>query len=439
MTVAAIYSRKSSEQQGLNDEEKSIHRQIVHAKDYAARKGWMVAEEFIYVDDGVSGAEFARRPGFIRLMSALKPQPPFQVLIMSEESRLGREAIETAYALKQLITAGVRVFFYLEDRERTLHTPIDKVLMSVTGFADEVERDKARQRTYDALLRKATSLHVTGGRVFGYDNREVLGEIVGPDGRRKRLYVERVINHDEAPTVRRIFDMCANGDGIRRIAIALNDNGIVAPVPRRLGRSRSWAPSTIREILHRPLYRGEVVWNRIKKRDQWGQKKYVRRPEKDWLRLPAPDLRIVSDELWNRAHARLAELRAAYVRTNGGRLWGRPRSGVDAKYLLTGLAQCGCCNGSLIVKGRDYRKGRKYAYACAYNHLRGRLLVAIISKVRWILLTARFYRSLSLICCGLKFLKRPFEKRSHYLNLPRHPSRISGRSYRRRCFSSTMN
>jgi len=41
-------------------------------------------------------------------------------LIMSEESRLGREAIETAYALKQLVTGGVRVFFYLEDRERTL-------------------------------------------------------------------------------------------------------------------------------------------------------------------------------------------------------------------------------------------------------------------------------------------------------------------------------
>jgi len=30
--------------------------------------------------------------------------------------RVGREAIETAYALKQLVTVGVRVFFYMEDR-----------------------------------------------------------------------------------------------------------------------------------------------------------------------------------------------------------------------------------------------------------------------------------------------------------------------------------
>jgi hypothetical protein len=42
-------------------------------------------------------------------MNALKPRPPFQVLIVSDESRLGREAMEIAYSLKQIITSGVRV------------------------------------------------------------------------------------------------------------------------------------------------------------------------------------------------------------------------------------------------------------------------------------------------------------------------------------------
>src|SRR5436190_13962825 len=112
--IAAIYARKSTDQSGVADEQKSVARQVEHARSYATGKGWMVADEHVYVDDGISGAEFANRPGFIRLMDALKPQPPFQALVMSEESRLGREAIETAYALKQLVTAGVRVFFYLE-------------------------------------------------------------------------------------------------------------------------------------------------------------------------------------------------------------------------------------------------------------------------------------------------------------------------------------
>ena len=156
MSVAAIYARKSTDQTGVADEQKSVARQIEHARAYATRKGWTVADEHVYVDDGICGAEFANRPGFLRLMNALKPRPPFQVLVMSEESRLGREAIETAYALKQLVQAGVRVFFYLEDRERTLDSPTDKIMLSLTAFADELEREKARQRTYDAMLRKAT-------------------------------------------------------------------------------------------------------------------------------------------------------------------------------------------------------------------------------------------------------------------------------------------
>lgn len=154
------------------DETKSVTRQIAHAKTYAARKGWTMADEHVYSDDGISGAEFAKRPGFLRLMNALRPRPPFQVLIMSEESRLGREAIETAYALKQIITAGVRVFFYLEDRERTLESPTDKLLLSVSTYADELEREKARQRTTDAMRQRAIAGYVTGGRVFGYDNVE---------------------------------------------------------------------------------------------------------------------------------------------------------------------------------------------------------------------------------------------------------------------------
>ena len=253
--IAAIYARKSTEQPGITDAEKSVTRQIDHARTYATRKGWIVADEHIYVDDGISGAEFANRPGFLRLMNVLRPKPPFQVLIMSEESRLGRESIETAYALKQLVTAGVRVFFYLEDRERTLESPTDKLLLSVTAFADEMEREKARQRTGDAMARKARAGHVTGGRVFGYDNVDVMGE---PDtqGRRRRLHVERRINDAEADVVRRIFDLSGSGLGMTRIAKLLNADGTAAPRPQQGHPPAGWPRrsarfSTVRSIAAR--------------------------------------------------------------------------------------------------------------------------------------------------------------------------------------------
>jgi DNA invertase Pin-like site-specific DNA recombinase len=158
----AVYVRKSTDPSGVSDEQRSVARQVEHARAYAARKGWAVLDEHVYVDDGISGAEFANRPGFLRLMNALKPRAPFQVLVMSEESRLGREAIETAYALKQLVQAGVRVFFYLEDRERTLDSPTDKIMMSLTAFADELERENSGQRTYDAMQRKARAAPIAG-------------------------------------------------------------------------------------------------------------------------------------------------------------------------------------------------------------------------------------------------------------------------------------
>jgi DNA invertase Pin-like site-specific DNA recombinase len=84
-TIAAIYARKSTDQSAVADEAKSVSRQIDHATAYAQRRGWAVPETCIFVDDGFSGAEFANRPGFVRLMASLKPRPTFQVLIMSEE------------------------------------------------------------------------------------------------------------------------------------------------------------------------------------------------------------------------------------------------------------------------------------------------------------------------------------------------------------------
>ncbi|MDE3049555.1 MAG: recombinase family protein [Nitrospirota bacterium] len=349
---AAIYARKSTEQTGVSDEEKSVTRQIAHAQLYAAKKGWTVPDELIFVDDGISGAEFVKRPGFIRLMNALKPRPAFQFLVMSEESRLGREQIETAYALKQIMDAGVRVFFYLEDRERTLDSALDKMMLSLTGFASEMERERAKQRTYDAMLRKAKAGHVTGGKVFGYDNHEVLSA----EGR--RLHVLRVVNPAEAAIVRQIYDLYAGGLGIGRIAKLLNAEGILAARQS----PRGWAPSAVREILHRPLYKGEIVWNQHQKIVRGGTKKRRERDEKEWIRIDAPDLRIITPELAATVTARLSKpkdkARAMY------------RDG-ESKYLLTGMARCAHCGGPMQIVGQDYHRRKGRFYGCSYYKNRG--------------------------------------------------------------------
>jgi site-specific DNA recombinase len=221
--IAAIYARKSTEQNGVADEARSVTRQIEHAKAYAEQRGWTVAEEHVYVDDGISGAEFVKRPGFLRLMNALKPRSSFQVLIMSEESRLGCEQIQTAYALQQITDAGARVWFYLSDQERKLDTAMDKIMGSLAGFAAEMEREKASQRTHDAMLRKAKALYVTGNKVYGYDNVPVYARETNAEGSLKRQHVVRQINPDQAKVIIRVFEQYAWGFGLARIVKGLNE------------------------------------------------------------------------------------------------------------------------------------------------------------------------------------------------------------------------
>jgi site-specific DNA recombinase len=367
--IAAIYARKSTEQTGVNDEEKSVTRQIDHAKAYALKKGWTVAEDQIYADDGISGAEFVKRPGFLRLMNALKPRPPFQILIMSEESRLGREQIQTAYALKQILDATVRVFFYLEDRERTLDNATDKVMRSLTNFAAEFEREKASQRTHDAMLRKAKALYVTGNKIYGYDNVPIYGEGQNPDGTRTRQHVVRRINPGQAQTIVRLFEQYASGFGLATIAKGLNAEQVSPPQ----GGPRGWCPTAIRDMLRRDLYRGIVWWNRTQTIQRDGTKKKRQRPESEWLRLEAPELRIVSDLLWEQVAARRARNLTAYARGDRGRLLSRP-TGEDQRsaYLLSSIAKCVTCGGSIVAinKGHHGRSGAT-VYRCAYYHKRG--------------------------------------------------------------------
>ena len=370
--LAAIYARKSTEQNGVSDDQKSVTRQIEHAREYARRKGWSVAKEHIYSDDGISGAEFVKRPGFIRLMTALKPKPPFQILIMSEESRLGREQIKTAYALQQLTDSGVQVWFYLNDQQRKLDTAMDKIMGSLTGFASEIEREKAQQRTYDAMQRKAKAGHVTGGSVFGYDNFDINGSIPDTTGCSKRSHVELRINEMEAEVVRKIFRLYVEGQGFTSIAKSLNAERAICPRPRpSLTKPHGWASSSVRQIILRRLYMGEQVWGRTQKRTVSGAKKFQRRPQHEWIIVPVPHLQIVSPELWNEVQDRWKNVRQLYLRATDGQLHGRPTNGHESPYLLTGFTECKTCKGSLFIRSRSHGKRRAFHYACTTHYQRG--------------------------------------------------------------------
>jgi len=207
------------------------------------------------------------------------------------------------------------------------------------------------------MQRKARAGHVTGGRVFGYDNVEVRG----PDG--TRSHVERRINEAEAAVLRRMFEMCAAGAGLTRITKTLNGEGV--PSPRaQLGRPQAWAKASVRAVLRRPLYAGEVVWNRSRKRDGWGRHHQHARPETEWLHVAAPSLQIIPTELWQRVQTQL-EARASSVAHGDRSSWASP-------HLLSGFARCAICGGGFASHSREHGKRRVQFYGCTSHWARGK-------------------------------------------------------------------
>lgn len=256
----------------------------------------------------------------------------------------------------------------------------------VNSLAASFERRRARQRTYDALRRRAEAGAVTGGRVYGYRNER---DRVG--------YVRRVIDDAEAPIVRRIFTLYAEGDGLTRIAKRLNADRVPAP---RAG-SGSWAPTAIREIIRRSLYAGRVVWNRSQKITRRGTKAQRWRPESEWIYRDAPELRIVSEELWRAVEQRRQRAASTFTGfTRAGRRVGRP-SGADlaSPYLLSGLAVCAECGGSLVAITRPHgpagARQRVPMYGCVYHQKRGRVVCSNDVVIRQEKLDAAFLGALA--------------------------------------------
>ena len=364
--IAAAYLRKSTDETDKDTADKSVVRQLARAREYAGSKSWTLDDRFVFSDDGVSGAEFSKkRPGFQSLMASLSPRPGFQILIVSEQSRLGRDTIRTLSAIQQIQDAGVRIFGYLDDREISVEEDMDEINEFIRGWSSSQERRKASQRTRDQKRDKASQGRLADGRVLGYCT------VGDPKSRR------REIDPAQAKIVVRIFEMCAAGKGLLKITKTLNGEGVVNPTGQsRHGSqkaSKLWATSGIREVLHRELYRGQLVYGKTKWERRGGTKRKVVAPEREWIRVAVPELRIVAEALWTAAHDRLQKTRRAYLRRADGSLGGKPEGGaLESKYLLSGFLRCGACGGNLIISTKSGQRGRPMTmFICSTRRTRG--------------------------------------------------------------------
>ena len=170
--IACIYARKSNEQTGVADEQKSVTRQMDGARAFIAAKGWTVDERHVYIDDGVSGALFASRAEFQRMMRDAEAGV-FEAVVLYDLDRFGRHAHKTMVALNALADLGVTVWDFSTGMCVDLDSFEGRLSATLKAEFAQQYRDQVRKHTRDSHRRKAEQGYVTGGKVFGYDNQRI--------------------------------------------------------------------------------------------------------------------------------------------------------------------------------------------------------------------------------------------------------------------------
>src|SRR5688572_1165845 len=203
----AIYARYSSD----NQRDASIADQLRICREFAARQGWAVIQEF--TDHAISGATLLRS-GFQALMrDALNGR--VDVVLAESLDRFSRDQEDTAGLFKRLTFAGVNIVTLAEGDITHLHIGF-KGTMNALFLKDLAEK------THRGLRGRVESGKAGGGLCYGYRVVRTLNGATVTTG-------EREIAPIEAAIVQRIFREFTTGHSPKQIAKMLNREGMSGP------------------------------------------------------------------------------------------------------------------------------------------------------------------------------------------------------------------
>ena len=297
MKNAAIYARVSSDKQR---EENTIASQTAALIAFASEQQFEVPREWIFEDDGYSGASLIR-PGLERVRD-LAAEGLIQAVLVYAPDRLSRRYAHQILLIEELARAGVETLFVRAPRGST---PEDELLVQFQGMIAEYERAQILERSRRGKRHRARQgeVSVLSGAPFGYHFIRKTDHAAA--------YYE--INEDQARVVRRMFELYSvHGLSIGAIARLMNEEAI--PTYKRRGR---WERSTVWGILRNPAYKGEACFGKttIAPRQRITRPIRMRggvatrnsasheRPRQDWITIAVPP--IVSEQTFALAQERL--------------------------------------------------------------------------------------------------------------------------------------
>ncbi len=265
-TICAAYLRKSTkDERAASDKLKSVKRQEEEIRAYVKRKGWVLPDHLVFSDDAVSGGEWDKRKEFQRMLALLPKgcrKPPFEVLVMVDPSRFGRDQERVPYYLAHLRDSGVRSTTATTTARKS-STRLTEVLMS-RSYAFEV----GEARRDPAVARRVVHRRGEGlrrGRRRLRLRRTCACSLDGDTATKKAA--RRLANQRRAGRRRSAHLPHVRGDGYGHPTIARRSTATRAtPTSRERtspGAARaaaqghgSWAGSSVRAMLINPRYTG---------------------------------------------------------------------------------------------------------------------------------------------------------------------------------------
>jgi site-specific DNA recombinase len=359
--LAAIYVRVSSAAQAESKDtatsgdepkqETSLDTQLARCREYTTAHGYVVDEAHIY-REVYTGVELWERPQLTRLREAVRNREVAAVVAYAID-RLARDPVHLGVVLSEAEHAGVAVEFVTEPLD---YSPEGQLIRFVRGYAAKVEHEKIKERTI-----RGHRARVAAGKPWGA--REPYG-LRWEDADRSRLAVVPAT----AVVVRRIFRDALAGIPLRSIARGLMADGIPSPTGAPV-----WAMSTLRKILHNPVYTGRMValrWQAVKS-SSGRTNRMVLRPEHEHVTLPVQCEALVSEAEFAAVQERLTRNKATAARHN---------SDPTATLLRGGFARCGMCGAGMGArfKRTGTSRERKWYYECQ-NTTPGRCLRSTVS------------------------------------------------------------
>jgi site-specific DNA recombinase len=359
LSNAVIYARVSSARQ---KEQETISSQTAALRAHAKQCGLEVPEQWIFCDDGHSGATLVR-PALEKLRD-LVAQVPVDVVLVYSPDRLARKYAYQALLIEEFAKAGSSVMFV---KGPSSDSPEDALLVQFQGMIAEYERAQIIERTRRGKTHRARqgTVNVLSGAPFGY--RYV----------RKNEHAEArydVVAHEAAIVAELLRRYVEDGVAIADLARWLTATGVAT----RTGKFR-WDRSVIWAMLRNPAYAGRACFGKtMRTADQPGLNRTARlagrftpksysvtdRPREDWLEIPVPAL--VAEDTWARAQQRLEDNKRYAARNS------------KVPSLLQGLAACANCGYAYYRGHTTTTAGNKiYYYRCLgsdnYRYEHGRV------------------------------------------------------------------